>query len=82
MTYSIELTQKAKDALSHLSKDAREQILKKIYGIRNNPLPHLRKLKGSKLWRLRIGKYRTIIDVIVKGKRLIVLRIGKRNSIY
>lgn len=80
--YSIELTQKTKQYLVKLEKIEREAILRKIYGIRENPIPHLKKLKGSRLWRLRIGKHRAIIDIIIKGKRMIVLRIGKRENIY
>ena len=80
--YTIELTKKAIDFLRKLQKEDAEAILKKIYSIKENPFPSLKKLKGTKLWRLRIGKYRSILDVIVKGKRIIVLRIGKRGNVY
>jgi mRNA-degrading endonuclease RelE of RelBE toxin-antitoxin system len=80
--YTIELTKKAKNFLLNLAKDDQEAILKKIYTLRENPQSHLKKLVGSKLWRLRVGKYRAIIDIIIKGKRLIVLRIGKRDKVY
>jgi len=60
----------------------RETILKKIYSLNENPFPHLKKLKGDKLWRLRILKYRAIMDVLVSGKKIIVLRIGHRKNIY
>ena len=82
MSYSIELTDKAKDALVRLSKTDQQQILKKIYTLKESPHSNLKKLKGTKLWRLRVGKFRAIIDVIVKGNRIIVLRIGKRDSVY
>jgi len=80
--YSIELTRKAKQFLLKLPKTEQEVIVKKIYSLREKPQSHLKKLVSSRLWRLRIGKYRAIIDVIIKGKRLIVLRIGKRDRVY
>ncbi len=80
--YSIELTKKAKQFLLKLPKTEQEIIVKKIYSLREQPHAHFKKLVGSRLWRLRIGKYRAIIDVIIKGKRLFVLRIGKRDEVY
>ena len=80
--YSIELTKMAKQFLKKISKQDSEIILKKLYSIRENPFPYLKRLKGHKLWRLRILKYRVIIDVIVSGRKIIVLKIGYRKNIY
>lgn len=80
--YRIEITRKAKDYLRAQEQTERERILKKVYELREKPIPKLKKLKGTKLWRLRIGKHRAIIDVLIKGKRLIVLRIGRRTNVY
>jgi len=80
--YTIQLTDKAKEFLNKLDVHEQEKILKKLYLIREHPVSYLKKLTGSNLWRLRIGKYRAIIDVIIKGKRIIVLRIGKRKNVY
>ena len=62
-------------------KDA-EIILNKLYSIRNNPYRYLKRLQGDKLWRLRIGDYRVIVDVIVSMNKIIVLRIGHRKNVY
>jgi len=80
--YSVELTRKAKSFLKKLSKEDQTAILTKLYSLRENPIPHLRKLKGTKLWRLRIGKYRSILDILIKGRRIIVLKIGRRDGLY
>lgn len=79
--YVIELTDKSQNFLSKISNEDSEIILKKIYSIRENPFPHLKKLKGQKFWRLRIMNYRAIIDVLVSGKKIIVLRIGHRKNV-
>jgi mRNA-degrading endonuclease RelE of RelBE toxin-antitoxin system len=39
-------------------------------------------LQGEKLWRLRIGDYRAIIDVIVSNNKIIIVRIGHRKNVY
>lgn len=80
--YSIEITGTVKKFLKKIPKSEVEILLKKIYSIRDNPFRFLKRLKGSKLWRLRVLKYRVLVDVIVSGKKIIVVRIGHRKGIY
>lgn len=80
--YSIELTQKAEKFLEKIPKEDSETILRKIYSIKENPFPYLKKLRGQKFWRLRVMKYRAVVDVIISGRRIIVLRLGKRKNVY
>ena len=80
--FQIELTETAKDFLKKLQKKDAEMILNKIYSIRENPYRFLKRLQGEKLWRLRIGDYRAIVDVIISMNKIIVLRIGHRKNIY
>ena len=82
MMYDIELSGVSKKFLKKISPQEYDLILKKIFSIRDNPFHYLKKLKGNSLWRLRIKDYRAIIDVIVSGKVIIVLRIGHRKNVY
>ena len=80
--FQIELTETAKDFLKKLQKKDAEIILNKIYSIRENPYRFLKRLQGEKLWRLRIGDYRAVVDVIVSMNKIIVVRIGHRKNVY
>jgi mRNA interferase RelE/StbE len=80
--YSIYIEKNAENFLKKLQKKDYEEILKKIYSIRENPFRFLKKLQGEKFWRLRVGDYRVIIDVIISGNKIIVIRIGKRCNVY
>jgi len=80
--YSIQIEKNAEDFLKKLEKKDAEIILNKIYSIRGNPFRYLKRLQGEKLWRLRIGDYRTIVDVIISMNKIIVIRIGHRKNIY
>lgn len=80
--YNVQIVNKAKKYLSKLPKKDSNIILNKIYSIRKNPFHYLKRLKGSKLWQLKIPKYRAIVDVIVSGRRIIVLRVSLRKKIY
>ena len=80
--YSIQIEKNAEAFLKKLEKKDAEIILNKIYSIRENPFRFLKRLQGEKLWRLRIGDYRAIVDVIVSMNKIIVLRIGHRKNVY
>jgi mRNA interferase RelE/StbE len=80
--YSIQIEKNAEDFIKKLEKKDAEVILNKIYSMRENPYRFLKRLQGEKLWRLRIGDYRTIVDVIISMNKIIVLRIGHRKNIY
>ncbi len=80
--FQIEITETAKKFLKNLEKKDAEIILNKIYSIRENPYRFLKRLQGEKLWRLRIGEYRAIVDVFISMNKLIIVRIGHRKNIY
>ena len=80
--YLIKIEQNAERFLKKLPKKDSAIILNKIYSIRDNPFRFLKRLQGNKLWRLRIGDYRAIVDVIISANQIIVLRIGKRSEVY
>jgi mRNA interferase RelE/StbE len=80
--YSIQIEKNAEDFLKKLQKKDAEVILNKIYSIRENPFRFLKRLQGEKLWRLRIGDYRAIVDIIISMNKIIVLRIGHRKNVY
>ncbi len=80
--FQIELTETAKEFLKKLQKKDSELILKKIYSIKENPYRFIKRLQGEKLWRLRIGHYRAVVDVIISMNKIIVVRIGHRKNVY
>jgi len=80
--YSIQIEKNVENFLKRLQKKDAEIILNKIYSIRENPFRYLKRLQGKKLWRLRIGDYRAIVDVIISMNKIIVLKIGYRKNIY
>jgi mRNA interferase RelE/StbE len=80
--FQIELTETSKSFLKKLQKKDSELILKKIYSIRDNPYRFLRRLQGEKLWRLRIGDYRVVVDVVISMGKIVVVRIGHGKNVY
>lgn len=82
MTFTIAITNSAEKYLKSTPKKDQEIILKKIFSLRENPYPHIKKLQGNKLWRLRIMEYRAILDIVIKANTIYVVRIGHRKNVY
>jgi len=80
--YRIDITDCSKKFLEKIPKKDAEIILNKIYSLKEDPFKSLKRLKGYKLWRLRILKYRAIIDMVISESRIIILRIGYRKNVY
>ena len=80
--FSLEFSKSANRFFQKLPKDDQLIISKKLRVMSENPFFYLKRLKGNKFWRLRIKDYRAVVDVIVSGKRIIVLRIGNRKNVY
>ena len=80
--YSIQIEKNAENFLKKLQKKDAEIILNKIFSIRENPFRFLKRLQSEKLFRLRIGDYRAIVDVVISMNKIIVLRIGHRKNVY
>ena len=72
----------AKKEIKKLPKSDIPRILKKLYSIRENPLEHIERLKGLRLWKLRVGEYRCIVYADTGKDNLHVLKVGHRKAIY
>jgi len=80
--YSLELLKSSKKFLEKIPDQDSGIILKKLNSIRENPFRFLKRLKNSNLWGLKVIKSRAEVDILVSGKKIIVLRIGYRKNVY
>lgn len=81
--WTITIHRRVEKRLSLLSKDERDRILRAIHALRHTPFEHdLKPLKGSPLWRLRVGGWRVLLE-IDRGRLVIAaLALGSRGDIY
>ncbi len=80
--YSIEISAISERFLKKLPRKDAERILEKLQSIRDEPLRYVVRLKGTRLWKLRIGDYRAEVDILIEGRTIFVVRIGHRRNIY
>ena len=80
--YSVQLSATSEKFLKKLPIREAERILEKLQSIREAPFRYIVRLKGTQLWKLRIGDYRAELDILIKGMTMFVVRIGHRRNIY
>lgn len=80
--FKLLYTKTAANDISKIDPVAKKRIKRKIEEYNVNPLRYAKKLTDSRLgdYRWRVGNYRVVFDI--KGKDIIVLRVGHRREIY
>ena len=83
MTYSVIISKIAEKQLRALDTEARSRILLKLKEAAEDPFLYAERLKGSHLlYKLRVGKYRVIIQILRDKCLIIVLKTKKRSKAY
>ena len=83
MTYQVILRPQAKKSLAKITKREQHRIEIAIDLLSRNPYPPAsRKLVNRPEWRVRIGKYRILYEVIDNELVVLVISIGHRSEIY
>ncbi len=80
--YSVIFSDSALKQLKKLNNDAQNRIISTIERIRIRPYPHVKKLVGNPYFRLRVGDYRVILDIVDDKLIIYVLEVGHRKNIY
>ncbi|MBI5872033.1 type II toxin-antitoxin system RelE/ParE family toxin [archaeon] len=80
--YEIEFSESAEKQLYKLEKQVQIRIVSTLDRIRVRPYPFVKKLVGSPYFRLRVGDYRVILDIIDDRLLIFVIELGHRSNIY
>jgi mRNA interferase RelE/StbE len=83
MRYTVRLKPSADHALSKLARDAQARILDKLDQLAQNPFPAgVEKMQDEPGYRIRVGDYRIVYDVLHREVTVFVIRIGHRREVY
>ncbi len=83
MAYTIEFRNRVLKALLKINEPHYSAIKKQIYDLADEPRPKgYRKLKGRKGYRIRVGDYRVIYEIIDEILLIDVIDLGHRKDIY
>ena len=82
MTYEVTFSDFADKQLSKLPLDVQDRIISTIKRCQIRPYSHVKKLVGSKYFRLRVGDYRVIMDIIDNKLISNSVEVGHRKKVY
>jgi mRNA interferase RelE/StbE len=80
--YEISFTLKAERQFSKLDKFTQNRIASVIDRIKIRPYSFVKKLRGTSYYRLRVGNYRVILDILKNKLIIFVIELGHRKNIY
>ncbi len=79
--YRIEYSADALEDLRSFPKREADQILRKIVRLENGLHGNIKRLQNADVgFRLRMGDYRVLFDVI--GDRIVIQKVGNRKDVY
>jgi mRNA interferase RelE/StbE len=82
--YQILVEKRAQRDLKDLSADLFKQVIDHIQALSKNPRPAgCRKIVGSQSdWRIRVGTYRVIYEILDREKTVRIYRVKHRKDVY
>ncbi len=82
--FRIEFTTAAAREIRKLDPQIRRRILAGVADLERDPRPHgCRKLAGyDNAWRIRVGDYRVLYEVIDEQVLVTVVRVAHRRAVY
>jgi len=81
MKFKVIWDKKAQDELDKLELNIARRIIIKVRELSEDPFSKdIKKLTGESSFRLRVGDYRILFDII--RDTIIVLKVGHRKNIY
>jgi len=84
MAYQVELLPSAHRALKKLPRPIQIQIAAELRELAENPRPAgVVKLVGAEnLWRIRVGSFRVVYEILDDRLVVLVLRVAHRKDVY
>jgi mRNA interferase RelE/StbE len=81
--YKVEFAKSVRKDFKKIPPLETGSILNAIFELAKDPRPpSSRKLKGEKLYRIRIGNYRVIYEIQDERLLVSVIKLGHRKDIY
>ncbi len=83
MRYSVHFKPSADRELRKLPKEVQARVGARLDRLAEDPLgPGVEKLKGDQGYRVRVGDYRIIFDLLHAELAILVIQVGHRREVY
>lgn len=82
MGYTIKFTNHAASQIKKLPQEIKDRIEVSLRRIQTRPFDFIDRLVGQPYYKLRVGEYRIIMDIINEDLIILVVEVGHRKNIY
>ena len=83
MSYEVLLPASVQKQIKKLPADISKRIENALAQLEKNPRPTgSKKLKGRDGWRVRVGDYRILYDIIDQKLCVMIIYVGHRRDVY
>ena len=82
MSYQVELAPAAQRDLRRLPRAVQALLARPIQALAEDPRPAgVRKIRGGdRAWRIRVGPYRIVYDVLDERALVVILKVARRSE--
>lgn len=83
MGHFVEFKRSAQKELANLPQDIHARVLRAVMDLSENPRPAgCKKLCTEDLWRIRVGNYRVVYEILDDALVVLVITIAHRREVY
>jgi mRNA interferase RelE/StbE len=84
MTHDVQWHREVRRQLRRLPRQVAEQVVSQVAELGAEPRPHgTEKLSGfERVWRIRIGQYRVLYQIVESQRVVYIVRVVKRSEAY
>jgi mRNA interferase RelE/StbE len=82
LAFAVAFSEEALAILEKLDPPTARRILDKIDQAAENPLRFFQRLRGSELYKLRVGDYRVLARLNLAERKVSVATLGHRRNVY
>lgn len=83
--FTVRYSKQALKAMAKMPKGIAEKMIRELAAIATDPANYhgdWKPMQGSPYWRLRVGSWRAICEIINNELIVYVLKIGPRGDVY
>ena len=81
MKYKIQIKKSVKKDISSFDKSTMRRLIKAIQKLESKPYENAKKLFGENLYRIRVGHYRIVYEIVKKEARIEIYKISHRKNV-
>ncbi len=80
--YKVRIKKSVQKDISSFDKKINQRLIKALQKLQRNPYTNAKKITGKEFYRIRVGKYRIVYEIIKKDFEIIIYKISHRKDIY